>query len=78
MEHLSEPELLRRAKLAEFRKLGIDPYPAELFPLNASAKEITEFFKVDGYTLRACSLGCLAVLHLSRIVKCKVDQTGID
>ena len=44
---LSEQELVRREKLDEFRKLGIDPYPAELFEVNVNAKEIKEFFPHD-------------------------------
>jgi lysyl-tRNA synthetase class 2 len=44
---LSEPEVLRRQKLEELRKLGIDPYPAELFPVDANAREIREFFPHD-------------------------------
>ncbi|HEY6162094.1 MAG TPA: lysine--tRNA ligase [Bacteroidia bacterium] len=46
-QELSEPEILRRQKLEEFRKLGIDPYPAEEFKVNANAKEIKEFFPHD-------------------------------
>lgn len=41
-QHLSEQELLRRNKLAEIEKLGIDPYPAPTYEINASAKEILE------------------------------------
>lgn len=37
---LSEQEIIRRKSLEEFKKLGIDPYPAELFEVNASAQEI--------------------------------------
>jgi len=40
MQHLSEQEIFRRKSLEEFRKLGINPYPAELFEVNASAHEI--------------------------------------
>lgn len=47
MEQLSEYEVLRRNKLEELRKLGIDPYPPELFPINASAREIKEYFPHD-------------------------------
>lgn len=32
--HLSEQEIVRREKLAELQKLGIDPYPAALYPVN--------------------------------------------
>src|SRR5687768_14601836 len=33
-QHLSEQEIVRREKLAELQKLGIDPYPAPLYPVN--------------------------------------------
>ena len=46
-QELSEPEILRRQKLEEFHRLGIDPYPAEEFKVNANAKEIKEFFPQD-------------------------------
>jgi lysyl-tRNA synthetase, class II len=39
---LSEQELIRRQSLEEIIKLGINPYPAELYEVNASAKEILE------------------------------------
>lgn len=41
---LSEQELLRRAKLEEITKMGIDAYPAELYEINATAKNILEQF----------------------------------
>ena len=33
-QHLSEQEIVRREKLTELKKLGIDPYPAALYPVN--------------------------------------------
>lgn len=42
---LSEQELVRREKLAKLRALGINPYPADLFPLNSNSKEIKTDFK---------------------------------
>ena len=41
---LSEQEVVRREKLAKLRDLGINPYPADLFPLNSNSKEIKENF----------------------------------
>ena len=41
---LSEQEVVRREKLAKLRALGINPYPADLFPLNSNSKEIKEDF----------------------------------
>ncbi len=41
---LNEQELLRRAKLEEITKMGIDAYPAALVEINATAKDILENF----------------------------------
>src|SRR6188474_1461571 len=42
---LSEQEIIRRQAKEELEKLGIDPYPAELFDVNASAAEILENYE---------------------------------
>lgn len=44
---LSEQEIQRRESLQKLRDLDIDPYPAALFPVNSSAKEIKNDFE-DG------------------------------
>lgn len=44
---LSELELLRRNSLAQLRELGIDPYPAEAFEINASAADILANYERD-------------------------------
>ncbi|MDB0614547.1 lysine--tRNA ligase [Tenacibaculum dicentrarchi] len=44
---LSEQEVVRREKLGKLRELGINPYPADLFPLDSSSKEIKENFAED-------------------------------
>jgi lysyl-tRNA synthetase class 2 len=44
---LSEQEIQRRESLQKLRDLGIDPYPAALFSVNSSAKEIKNDFE-DG------------------------------
>jgi lysyl-tRNA synthetase, class II len=41
---LSEQEVVRREKLSKLRDLGINPYPADLFPLDASSKGIKQDF----------------------------------
>ena len=43
----SEQELVRRDKLKKIRDLGIDPYPAELFPVSDYSAEIKNNFKID-------------------------------
>jgi lysyl-tRNA synthetase class 2 len=42
---LSEQELVRREKLSKLRELGINPYPANLFPVNHTSKRIKAEFK---------------------------------
>lgn len=44
---LSEQEELRRNKLAELKKLGINPYPAEEFKVNVTALDIKENYERD-------------------------------
>ena len=39
---LSEQEIIRRQSLEELQKLGINPYPADLFDVTTTAKEILE------------------------------------
>lgn len=39
---LSEQEIIRREKLTQLRAMGIDPYPAALFPVDATTKQIKE------------------------------------
>ena len=40
----SEQELIRRESLAKLRELGIEPYPAALYPVNDTTKNISENF----------------------------------
>jgi lysyl-tRNA synthetase class 2 len=42
---LSEQEIIRRDKLKALRELGINPYPADLFPVNHTSKQIKENFE---------------------------------
>lgn len=44
-QHLSEQETIRREKLQEFKKLGIDPYPAALYPVNTTSTYIKSNYK---------------------------------
>lgn len=44
---LSEQEIVRRQCLEELRQMGINPYPADEFPVNAYSTDIRENF-VDG------------------------------
>ncbi len=42
---LSEQEIIRREKLDAIRALGINPYPADLFPVNHTSKQIKDNFE---------------------------------
>jgi lysyl-tRNA synthetase, class II len=41
---LSEQEIIRREKLAELQQLGIDAFPAPLYPINITAANIKELY----------------------------------
>ncbi|MBC8033393.1 MAG: lysine--tRNA ligase [Chitinophagaceae bacterium] len=56
---LSEQEIIRREKLEELKKLGIDAYPAPLYPVNNSAANIRDHFKGEA-NKEAFSDVCLA------------------
>jgi lysyl-tRNA synthetase class 2 len=42
---LSEQEIVRREKLTKLREIGINPYPAALYPVDATSKSIKNDFK---------------------------------
>jgi len=46
-QELSEQEVLRREKLAELTKLGIDAYPADEFKINVNAQDIKNNYERD-------------------------------
>ncbi len=53
---LSEQEIIRRQAKEELEKLGINPYPAELFEVNVSAKEILENYPRHKSDYRSISI----------------------
>ena len=42
---LTELEIIRREKLTQLRNLGINPYPAELYPVSHTSKQIKENYE---------------------------------
>lgn len=42
---LSEQELIRREKLITLREMGINPYPADLYPVNHTSQEVKDNFE---------------------------------
>ncbi|MCU0338861.1 MAG: OB-fold nucleic acid binding domain-containing protein, partial [Spirosomaceae bacterium] len=53
---LSEQELLRRQKREQLMQMGIDPYPAELFPVNATAADILKNYENNKLDYKDISL----------------------
>lgn len=68
---LSEQELLRRESLQKLRDLGIDPYPAALYPVDAFAEDIKANFE-DGKQV------CLAGRMLSQRIMGKASFAEIQ
>lgn len=56
IQSLSEQEQLRRQKLSELIQLGINPYPAEEFVINANALDIRENYERDKLNYKDISL----------------------
>ena len=54
---LSEQELLRRQSLNELRNLGIDPYPAALYPTDAFSTDIKTEFNDEAERRNVCIAG---------------------
>lgn len=53
---LSEQELLRREATVKMRELGIEPYPAALYEVNAKTSEILEKFPQDNTLFQQVSI----------------------
>ena len=51
-QQLSEQEILRRESMTKLRELGIEPYPAPLYPVNSNAAEIAAKFKPEENNLQ--------------------------
>lgn len=56
MAELSEQELIRRNSLNELKKLGINPYPAALYEVNATSTEIHTRFPNDNTLFQNVSI----------------------
>lgn len=56
MPELSEQEQIRRNSLNELKKLGINPYPAALYEVNATSSDILEKFPNDNSLFQEVSI----------------------
>ena len=89
---LSEQEIIRREKLDELARLGIEPYPAPLYPVNRTAAEIREGYRGEEnkaaysevclagriMSVRDMGKACFAVLQdASGKMQCYVRQEDI-
>ena len=54
---LSEQEIVRRGSLEEMRRLGIEPYPAAQYPVDAHTAEIKASFSDDAPRREVCVAG---------------------
>ncbi|SMG35175.1 lysyl-tRNA synthetase, class II [Marivirga sericea] len=54
--HLSEQEIERRKGREELTKLGINPYPAETFDVNANAADIKKNYELDKLNYKNISI----------------------
>lgn len=58
IQEFSEQELIRRESLAKLKELGIEPYPAAQYPVNANAAQIAaEFDPEKGNFQEVCIAG---------------------
>ncbi len=63
---LSEQEIIRRKSLEELRALGINPYPADLFEINATTREILE--KYPSHSEAFKNVSCAGRIMTRRIM----------
>ncbi len=67
---LSEQEAIRRNSLATLRQMGIEPYPAALYPVDATSTDIRANFKDDASEQRQV---CIAGRIMSRRIMGKAS-----
>lgn len=72
---LSEQEIIRREKLAQFRELGIDPYPAAEFEVTATAEEIVKKYEEGKVVKLAGRLMSVRVMGKASFAELQ-DSTG--
>ena len=53
---LSEQEIIRRLKVEDLRKIGIEPFPPELFEVNANSADILENYERDKLNYKDISI----------------------
>ena len=61
---LSEQEGIRRNSLQKMRELGIDPYPAAEYKINATSTEIKDNFSTEKNNFQEVAF-CFCLLNLA-------------
>ena len=64
-QQLSEQEVLRRESMQRLRELGIEPYPAPLYPVNTTTREILEGYSPEKDNFKDI---CIAGRIMSKMV----------
>ena len=79
--HLSEQEILRRDKLNELKAMGIDPYPAALYPVSHQAAAIKSNFtdaKKDDFASVTVAGRVMSINDKGKVCFIKIqDESGI-
>ena len=70
VQHLSEQEQIRRKSLEELRSLGINPYPADLYPVDTYSSQIRDEFDPEKGNFQHV---CLAGRIMSRRIMGKAS-----
>jgi lysyl-tRNA synthetase class 2 len=76
---LNEQEIIRRQKLQEIGNMGINAYPAELFEVNTSAKDIQTHYEADKIEFKNISIAgrIMSVRDMGKAAFCVIqDATG--
>ena len=72
---LSEQEVIRREKLARLREMGINPYPADLFPVNFTADQVEPEYEEGKVVIVAGRLMSMRIQGKSSFASLQ-DSTG--
>ena len=69
---LSEQEIIRREKLTKLKELGINPYPAPLYPVNTTSKHILTHYEEGKEVIVAGRLMSLRVQGKASLLPYKI------
>jgi lysyl-tRNA synthetase class 2 len=79
--HLSEQEIIRREKLKELKQLGVEPYPAALFPVSHYSADILREYTEENkerFSLVTLAGRVMSVNDKGKVVFIKIqDSKGI-